>query len=83
MTVELGELLPCPFCGGEVEIFTRDVKDEFGIYMNEWDIVCKNDSCYLSRKGKTVEQSIKAWNTRKLSEGAKNVISSSGEISIS
>lgn len=57
------KLLPCPFCGGEAiqetgeRIVWYDESEEFEC------VHCTN--CKASVEGKTVEEVIKAWNTRK------------------
>ncbi len=48
------ELKPCPFCGGGAR---ND--EEFGV----WNIVCMRCNT-MGPDAKTVEEAIKAWNTR-------------------
>lgn len=53
-------LLPCPFCGGEVEI-------RYFFRKNPVSISCKNKNCVWSRMAfccETEEQAIEGWNRR-------------------
>ncbi|MBR5874833.1 MAG: Lar family restriction alleviation protein [Oscillospiraceae bacterium] len=52
------ELLPCPFCGGEAEMFPMNIKPQYGYW-----VVCSNCGAEQPQY-KTKEESIKAWNTR-------------------
>lgn len=51
-------LLPCPFCGGEVELI--QVSRPAGI----WEIHCFNDNCHAGCGQPDKEAVIEAWNTR-------------------
>lgn len=48
------ELKPCPFCGGDANIVSREEGITF--------ITCKD--CYAEMFGSTKESAIKQWNTR-------------------
>lgn len=53
------ELKPCPFCGGEAELWAS----EDGIY----GVWCSNPDCYMdvdTRDRTSKEAAIEAWNTR-------------------
>lgn len=49
-------ILPCPFCGGEVEIIER------GNSISYYVIQCK--PCRAEVKGTKAEQAIEVWNRR-------------------
>ena len=51
------ELLPCPFCGGEVEMLNYSPK--------EWLVSCKQCSGMVEKWRETKEEAIEQWNTRK------------------
>ena len=52
-------LLPCPFCGGDVKLH------EFTIPYHYWDVRCDGQCFdYFSRDNPTREAVIEAWNTR-------------------
>ena len=58
------ELKPCPFCGGEAEVF--DLQHEnAGTY---WIVCCKGSSTNCAYEGHfdkpTREEAISAWNRR-------------------
>ena len=52
---EQPKLKPCPFCGGEAEMFPY--------YFNEWHIGCGKCSCDMGVFD-TKEEAIEAWNKR-------------------
>lgn len=57
----MDELKPCPFCGSEAAII------DTGNYFPEmifYRIVCKSSCTMQGRLYKTIEESVKAWNTR-------------------
>lgn len=54
----MAELKPCPFCGGQVQMFSGFIA---GVTM----IVCKKCRAIVSFGGKEREQeTVKAWNRR-------------------
>lgn len=53
------ELLPCPFCGGKVEVFLQ-------IRPDAWVVKCFNDGCNADCGHETQEEAIKQWNRRSL-----------------
>lgn len=61
------ELKPCPFCGGEAKIDSWNSTDG---YMNDWWKRVQCTVCDIAKLGKTEEEVIEAWNTRKLPENA-------------
>jgi len=52
------KLMPCPFCGGNAEVFYNDYSD----YPDHWyyDVVCED----CIQESAIKEDAIKAWNTR-------------------
>jgi|24BtaG_2_1085350.scaffolds.fasta_scaffold18961_3 Lar family restriction alleviation protein len=65
------ELKPCPFCGGEMQIYDSPLNDtvseSYRVYMPQ----CKNDNCIAGDDGyygKSPEDAIKAWNRRAKSD---------------
>lgn len=53
----MGELKPCPFCGGRAEV--RHNKDGFSY------VVCPADGCYCRTDGHlNDEAAIQSWNRR-------------------
>lgn len=57
------ELKPCPFCGGEVEIFSWYIK---GIANRlHYNVRCKDCGCTRrSREYRTTKKAIEEWNRR-------------------
>ena len=57
------ELKPCPFCGGEAEIFSWYIK---GIANRlHYNVRCKDCGCTRrSREYRTTKKAIEAWNRR-------------------
>ena len=58
-------LKPCPFCGGEAKMDNWSSTDG---YMNDWWKRVQCTVCDIAKLGKTEEEVIEAWNTRKLPE---------------
>ena len=52
------ELLPCPFCGGEAEVF-----NPFDKTAGTWCVICRECAC-ASGFEQTEAEAIAAWNTR-------------------
>lgn len=69
----MGDLRPCPFCGGEVVPFHAK-SDELQIDLG-YRFFCKNDCCMQVRFYKTKQEAVEAWNTRIDYEGEKLYIS--------
>ena len=60
------KLLPCPFCGGEVDLYSwsqTPLNYEYGIECRECQMLFQ-----VNRYGSTREDVINLWNTRKLME---------------
>ena len=59
------ELKPCPFCGGEAEVF-KDVtfKAETGEKIREIKFFVWCTECTALVSGNTEEEAIEAWNRR-------------------
>jgi len=58
---DVGELLPCPFCGSKVELTSLGGDEE------NWAIICNECKCACSEMGVSGEEKddiIKAWNRR-------------------
>ena len=55
-TMDEIKLKPCPFCGGEAEIFVSDVTDRAVVY-------CKGCDAQIQIKPNE-EEAIEAWNER-------------------
>lgn len=62
------KLKPCPFCGGEAEVWSHHYKEED---ITLWQVRCKRDfcgeKCYMNDSFVTFgteEEAIEAWNTR-------------------
>ncbi len=61
-------LLPCPFCGGPAEYFTRE--GDTGYYLmapyTEHVVKCRNDSCCINPESysRDKDQAINDWNKR-------------------
>lgn len=58
------ELLPCPFCGGEVEIYHDTSSD----YERHWSytIRCPNQDCGCDfGHYETIQKVVRQWNTRR------------------
>lgn len=55
------ELKQCPFCGSEAAII--DTGDYFP-KMIFYRIICKSSCTMQARLYRTIEESVKAWNTR-------------------
>lgn len=53
------ELLPCPFCGGEVGL-SLNYRDGRQL----WYVVCETADCYVAFEGHNHAQIIAAWNRR-------------------
>ena len=54
-------LKPCPFCGGEAELFEREEGSDF------WDIRCKTSECFMEDGSNWFlhpDVVTKMWNTR-------------------
>jgi hypothetical protein len=72
------KLKPCPFCGGEAEIFHFPENDELELrqhpnwkwqYPNMYSVGCDTSMCFGNRNRATVlfasrEQAVEAWNRR-------------------
>lgn len=56
-------LLPCPFCGGEAEIFDYDPENEVGFH-EPYTVQCSNQCCCLGKDFRTREEAAEAWNRR-------------------
>lgn len=56
--VETIPIRPCPFCGGEVSIYTYD-NSSFGY------ITCVNCGCTIRRDHPSIKDLVEAWNKRK------------------
>lgn len=67
----MGDLRPCPFCGGEVVPFHAK-SDELQMDLG-YRFFCKNDCCMQVRFYKTKQEAVAAWNTRIDYEGEKTV----------
>ena len=71
------KLLPCPFCGGEAELYSYEAErviydsDTLGYvdteYFTKYGVSCTGCNCLMAEY-KSEEQAIAAWNTRKLME---------------
>lgn len=59
----MDELKPCPFCGGEAEIYEYD-PDGLCDYHEPYTVQCKSECCFLGRDFATREDAAKAWNRR-------------------
>ena len=60
------KLLPCPFCGGEVETFKTQVGWLQGTNLYRWGAMCRTPKCFtIPASFQTEEEVIKALNTRK------------------
>ena len=68
--METNELKPCPFCGGEAELWSHHYKEED---ITLWQVRCKKRCydvkihCYASDSFvsfATKEEAIEAWNRR-------------------
>lgn len=70
--MEVEELLPCPFCGGECEIVRIDVEPQgdpwYGSQMETFPKCKKCNAClfdqYFHDGFSSAEDAAKAWNTR-------------------
>ena len=68
------KLLPCPFCGGEAELYSYEAErviydsDTLGYvdteYFTKYGVSCTGCNCLMAEY-KSEEQAIAAWNTRK------------------
>lgn len=67
--METDELLPCPFCGGEAEVWSHHYEKDITL----WQVRCSirpyevETACYASESFisfDTEEEAIEAWNTR-------------------
>lgn len=63
--MNISELLPCPFCGGEAELHpTYDIDTN---EVDGWFVWCNNDTCECKPETNqhfTEAEAIAAWNTR-------------------
>jgi len=62
----MSELKPCPFCGYELPSCEGLIKAEFaedGILQHPTGVCCSNCGCYQVG-GETIDEAVKAWNTR-------------------
>lgn len=65
MIVNVNELKPCPFCGGEAEIKSRYIGyGSIGLGAHDWFAIACNDCRTISKEYGTKEQAIAAWNNR-------------------
>ena len=55
----MSELLPCPFCGGEAETYSKDYGD-----VHYWRVVCNGLQCAVLGVFHSEAEAIEAWNTR-------------------
>ena len=55
------KLLPCPFCGGEVEMAV----DSVDAYSNAYTFCCDNCYMYTAYQFSNEKEAIEYWNTRK------------------
>jgi hypothetical protein len=71
--VDLGELLPCPFCATPNP---QSYEEHAGTDHSEWTICCNGDQCdaRVSSDGSgTRESAVKTWNTRAPTSPARAV----------
>ena len=61
------KLLPCPFCGGEVEMAV----DSVDAYSNAYTFCCDNCYMYTAYQFSNEKEAIEHWNTRKPMERIK------------
>lgn len=77
---EMNILLPCPFCGGQAELYdyeeSQDIYDPDTLgyvdteYYTMYGVGCTNCGCIIVEK--TEKKAIEAWNTRKPMEQLKS-----------
>lgn len=89
-TAEVGELLPCPFCGGDAS----DIEDTHSDIIGERYIGCFGRKCelqphydYNENRPRAKDRALAAWNTRtpprmSLTEGLRGWKKSKGECDV-
>lgn len=63
----MNKLLPCPFCGNELEYDDLDTIYPVNHQKTQWQVACHpgNGGCDVSVFGVTIQDAVKRWNTRK------------------
>lgn len=56
----MSELQPCPFCGGEAEVYLAARYEDKDYY----HVKCTNDCVYTKKAKHNENEAIEAWNTR-------------------
>lgn len=56
----MSELKPCPFCGGEAEVYLAARYEDKDYY----HVRCTNDCVYTKKARHNENEAIEAWNTR-------------------
>lgn len=59
----MDELKPCPFCGGEAEIYEYDPCGQCDFH-EPYTVQCKAECCFLGKDFANREDAAKAWNRR-------------------
>lgn len=67
------ELKPCPFCGGEAEVFDYNIaceiyEDDEDGFIAPYTVQCKRQCCFLGKDYETKEEAIEVWNRREYHE---------------
>lgn len=65
----MSELKPCPFCGGEAQIDSTELHDEYRADDFTWLVICSSAACYgnayqLDHTFYNRQDAVEAWNTR-------------------
>ena len=74
---EMSDLKPCPFCGGDVQLYNID-DDGLGGFSYYYEVVCRhcglsNKSIYANRD-RVENATIKHWNTRPIEDALRKEI---------